>query len=52
MSKNKMKKAMDNKRVIVVNERKVKGKDGEMKVISTIAPLNGETCFDAPTFKF
>lgn len=39
MSKNKMKKAMDNKRVIVVNERKVKGKDGNMKVISTIAPL-------------
>lgn len=34
-----MNKAMDNKRVIVVNERKVKDKDGEMKVISTIAPL-------------
>lgn len=39
MSKSKMNKAMDSKRVIVVNERKVKGKDGEMKVISTIAPL-------------
>lgn len=52
MSKNKLKRAMDAKRVIVVNERTVKDKSGNVKTISTIAPLNGGTCFNAPTFKF
>ena len=51
MSKNKLKRAMDAKRVIVVNERTIKDKNGNVKIISTIAPLNGGTCFNAPTFK-
>ena len=52
MSKNKLKRAMDAKRVIVVNERTVKDKSGNVKIISSIAPLNGGTCFNAPKFKF
>ena len=52
MSKNKLKGAMDAKRVIVVNERTIKDKSGDVKIISTIAPLNGGTCFNAPKFKF
>ena len=51
MSKNKLKRAMDAKRVIVVNERTIKDKSGNVKIISTIAPLNGGT-FNAFTFKF
>ena len=50
MSKNKLKRAMDAKRVIVVNERTVKDKSGNVKIISTIAPLNGGRCFNAPPF--
>ena len=50
MSQNKLKRAMDAKRVIVVNERTVKDKSGNVKTISTIAPLNGGTCFNAPPF--
>ena len=52
MSKNKLKRAMDAKRVIVVNERTIKDKSGNVKIISTIAPLNCGTCFNAPKFKF
>lgn len=52
MSKNKLRRAMDAKRVIVVNERTIKDKSGNVKIISTIAPLNGGTCFNAPKFKF
>ena len=52
MSKNKLRRAMDAKRVIVVNERTIKDKGGNVKIISTIAPLNGGTCFNAPKFKF
>lgn len=51
MSKNKLRRAMDAKRVIVVNERTIKDKSGNVKIISTIAPLNGGT-FNAFTFKF
>ena len=51
MSKNKLKRAMDAKRVIVVNERTIKDKSGNVKIISSIAPLNGGT-FNAPKFKF
>ena len=50
MSKNKLKRAMDAKRVIVVNERTIKDKSGNVKIISTIAPLNGGRCFNAPPF--
>ena len=50
MSKNKLRRAMDAKRVIVVNERTVKDKSGNVKIISTIAPLNGGRCFNAPPF--
>ena len=52
MSKNKLKRAMDAKRVIVVNESTVKDKSGKVKIMSSIAPLNRGTCFNAPKFKF
>ncbi len=50
MSKNKLRRAMDAKRVIVVNERTIKDKSGNVKIISSIAPLNGGRCFNAPPF--